>query len=263
MNKLLRFELQFSNGRRLRVFIFSVVFILIISFISACSSGDLSRSQAQKMITESNDFRQPAVLELVQGNIVIGRNKGAVESKSATEPESEAVQRRIASHYALNPQMAVADYFGLIDARLKRTNDIPDPVTVATSNWYFDERYMITEKGKQMWQEANLPANETAVPIASRQFIEITGLASQSENIIQAEFTWKWVPNEIGKSLDAASEEFRKLPEKIKQDLIAPGGLKSRNQTISSWEGVKQGKAAFQKYDSGWRLVQVFLSPAT
>jgi hypothetical protein len=258
MNKLYRFELQFSFNRRFQLLGFLIAFILIAGLMSACSSGDLSRSQAQKMITESNDFKQPAIIELVQGNIPLNKGKGLVVAKSATELESEAIQSRISSHYASNPQMAVADYFGLIDARLKRTNDVPDPVTAATSNWYFNERYTITDKAKEIWEEAKLPVNETAVPVAFKEFIEVTGLTKQNENTVLADFSYKWSPNEVGKSLDSLTEEFRRLPEKVRQDLIAPGGLKNRNQTLS-WEGNRDGKATFQKYDDGWRLISVNL----
>lgn len=257
IKKLFRFELQFSARKRLQSFAFLVSFIFITILVSACSSGGLSRSQVQKMIMESNDFRHPATLEFVQGNIVIGKGKGLVVAKSETETEPEAIQRRIAEHYALNPQMAVADYLGLIDARLKRTNDVPDPVTVATKNWYFDERYTLTEKGRKMWEDARLPVNENAVPTARKELIEVTGLTGEGDTF-QAEYTWKWVPNEVGKSLDSSTEEFRKLSEKIRQDLIAPGGLKSRDQTIS-FEGTNQGKATFRKYDDGWRLISVAL----
>jgi hypothetical protein len=257
IKNLFRFELQFSARKRLQSLALLIGFVFITGLITGCSSGGLSCSQAQKMIMESNDFRQPATLEFVQGNIVIGRGKGAVQSKSETEPEPEAIQRRIAEHYALNPQMAVADYFGLIDARLKRTNNVPDPVTVATSNWYFDERYTLTEKGRKMWEDARLPVNETAVPTARRELIEVTGLTGEGDTI-QAEYSWKWVPNEVGKSLDSSTEEFRKLPEKIRQDMIAPGGLKNRDQTVS-FEGTNQGKAIFRKYDNGWRLISVAL----
>jgi hypothetical protein len=126
--------------------LFALMVIAQALLTISCSSGELSRSQAQKMIVESNDFKQPATLEYVQGNILIGRNKGAVVAKSDAEPEPKAIQRRIAEHYAANPQMAVADYFGLINAHLKRTNNEPDPVTAATSNWYFDEHYSINKK---------------------------------------------------------------------------------------------------------------------
>ncbi len=241
---------------KLSVFLFALLVIAQSLLIISCSSGELSRSQAQKMIVESNDFKQPATLEYVQGNILIGRNKGAVVAKSETEQEPEAIQRRIAEHYAANPQMAVADYFGLINAQLKRTNDKPDPVTVATNNWYFSEHYSITEKGRKMWQGVNLPVNEAAVPIAGKQLVEVTGITRQNENF-QVEFTWKWSPNEVGKSLDSSTEEFTKLPEKIKQDLIAPGGLKSRNQTLSWQDGNRQGKATIRAYDDGLRLTEI------
>jgi hypothetical protein len=255
MKKLYRFELQFLLNQRLQSFGFLIVFILIAGLVLACSSGDLSRAQAQKMIAESTDFRQPFVIEYIQGNIPLSKGKGLVVAKSAAESESEAIKSRIASHYAANPQMAVVDYFGLIDARLKRTNDVPDPVTAATSNWYFDERYSITEKARKMWEDAKLPVNETAVPVAFREFIEVSGLTKQGDNTIIADFSFKWSPNEVGKSLDSSTDEFKKLPDKIRQDLIAPGGLTTRNQTMSF--GTRQGKATFQRFDDGWRLAAV------
>jgi hypothetical protein len=114
----------------------------------------------------------------------------------------------------------------------------------------------VSEKGKKMWEDAKLPINEAAVPIAEKQLVEVTGITRQNENF-QVEFTWKWMPNELGKSLDSSTEEFAKLPEKIKQDLIAPNGLKSRNQTLS-WEGGnRQGKATFRAYDDGLRLTEI------
>lgn len=255
MKKLLRSELHFSFNRRFQSVGFLIVFILMIGLMLACSPGDLSRSQAQKLIIESNDFRQPAVIELIQGNITVGKGKGAIQSKSENEPEAEAIKRRIAEHYAANPQMAVADYFGLVNAQLKRTNDTPEKLTVASSYWYFDERYSINDKSRKMWEEAKLPGNETAVPVAFREFIEVTGLTKQNENTVLADFSYKWMPNDVGKSLDSSTEEFRKLPEKIRQDLVAPGGLTTRSQTMSF--GTKQGKASFQRYDDGWRLMSV------
>lgn len=246
-----------SPSRLLNLF---VLLILLQTFwISSCSSGDLSRTQAQKMIIESDDFKKPAVIELIQGNFYVGRNKGAIESKSETEPEAEAVQRRIAAHYAANPQMEVAAHFGLVEAQVKRTNDKPDPRTAASSYWYFDERYFITEKGRKMWEALELPVNETSIPIGEKEFLEVTGITKQSDTTVQVDYKWQWKPNEIGRTLDSSTEEFNRLPEKIRNDLTAPEGMKSKNQTLT-WSGEHQGKAIFQKYDDGWRLTSAGLN---
>lgn len=226
-------------------------------FTASCNSGDLTRAEAQKLIAESTEFKQPAVIEFIQGNIAVGRNKGSVQSRSDNEPEKEAVERRIASHYAANPQMAVAAEFGLIEAQVKRTNDTPEPLTVASSYWFFDERYVGSEKGRKIWEELGLPVNETAVPTAVKEMIEVTGITKQGDSVIQVEYKWKWKPNEIGRALDSSTEEFKRLPEKTRNDLQAPEGLKSKNQTLS-WSGEQKATAKLQKYDDGWRIVSVF-----
>lgn len=243
-----------------QVFLLSALIILTV-FLAAsasCSSGDLSRSDAGKMISESNDFRQPSVIEFVQGgHALVGRGQGAIESASPDEPEADAVSRRIAEHYAANPRMELAEHFRLIKAEIKRTNDKPDPRTSVSSFWYFNERYVVTDKGGKMWEDLKFPVNETSVPIAEKEFIEVTGITKQSDNTIEVEYEWRWNLNEIGRSLDSSSAEFKSLPEKIKSDLLAPGGMISKNQTLS-WSGEQLAKAKFQKYDDGWRIVSAF-----
>ena len=231
---------------------------LLFTTIS-CSSDELNRSEAGKMLSESKDFRQPAVIEFVQGgHALVGRGQGAIESTSADEPEAEAVSRRIAEHYAANPRMELADHFGLIKAEVKRTNDNPDPRTSVSSFWYFNERYVVTDKGKKMWEDLNLPVSETAVPIAEKEFIEVTGITKQNDNTIQVDYKWRWKPNEIGRSLDSSSAEFKALPEKTKSDLLAPPALYTSRDRTTSWTVEQQAKAKVQKYDDGWRVVSAF-----
>lgn len=239
------------------VLLSALLLLVQVLLASSCSSGEPSRAAAQKMIAESADFKQPDVVEFVQGNISIGRNKGSVESKSESEPEAEAVQRRVASHYAAHPQMAVAARFELIEAQVKRTNEKPEPMTAASSYWFFDERYTVTEKGRRMWQELGLPASETSVPIAEKQLVEVTGVTKQGDAVLLVEYKWKWKPNRVGEALDSSTKEFNRLPEKTRNDLMAPEGLKTKNQTLS-WSGEQEATAKFQKYDDGWRLVSAF-----
>ena len=243
-----------------QAFLLSAVLVAtgFLLITTSCSSGELSRSQAGKMISESNDFRQPSVIEFVQGgHALVGRGQGAVESTSDDEPEAEAVRRRISEHYAANPRMEVADHFGLIKPEIKRTNDKPDPRTSVSSFWYFDERYIVTDKGRKIWEELKLPVNETAVPISEKEFIEVTGITKQSDNTVQVDYKWQWKPNEIGRSLDSSSAEFKALPEKTKSDLLAPPTLYTSRDRMMSWTGEQQAKAKFQRYDDGWRIVTV------
>lgn len=246
----------FSHQAFLLTVLLTMTGLLLMSV--SCSSDELNRSQAGKMISESKDFRQPSVIEYVQGgHALVGRNHGAIESTSADEPEAEAVSRRINAHYAANPRMEVANHFGLIKAEVKRTNDKPEPRTSVSSFWYFDEQYFVTDKGRKMWEQLEVPVGETSAPIAEKEFIEVTGIAKQSDDTIQVDYKWRWKPNEIGRSLDTSTAEFNALPEKIKNDLLAPEGKASKNQTLS-WAGEQQAKAKFQKYDDGWRLISAF-----
>lgn len=256
--KLVFAQYNFFSRQASRLSALLISIGLLFTTIS-CSSGELNRSEAGKMISESNDFRQPSVVEFVQGgHALVGRGQGAIESASPDEPETEAVRRRIAEHYAANPRMELADHFGLIKAEIKRTNDKPEPRTSVSSFWYFNERYAVTDKGKKMWEDLKLPVNETAVPSAEKEFIEVTGITKQSDNTVQVDYKWRWKPNEIGRSLDSSSAEFKALPEKIRSDLLAPPALYTSRDRTTSWTGEQQAKAKFQKYDDGWRVVSAF-----
>lgn len=237
---------------------FPLAFLLFLSvvFTASCSSQELTSEKAQTIITESNEFKQPTVLELIQ--LYIKDGDGVTEAKSDNEPEIEAAQRRIQEYYYEAPQVAVADHFGLAKPVLKRKSDKPEYPSSLRGYWHFDERYVITEKGKQMWEDLRFPVNETAVPLAQPVFLEITGITKQGENNATAEFKWKWNPNEIGKALDASTEEYKNLPENLKRILTEPNTYTSQER-LKSWGGERSGKAMFQKYDDGWRLTSLGL----
>jgi hypothetical protein len=65
---------------------------------------------------------------------------------------------------------------------------------------------------------------------APSDFVDYKITISEKDGQLIADFSWKWMTNEVGKSLDSETEDFKKLPEKIRQDLIAHGRLKNRNQ---------------------------------
>ncbi|MCD9186342.1 MAG: hypothetical protein LUM44_07900 [Pyrinomonadaceae bacterium] len=240
-------------------FLIGLLVLTHIFILNSCaSSQELTRAKAQKMIVESNEFKQPLTLEFIQMYIKDGQ--GTTEAKSDDEPESEAIQRRIQEYFGEAPQVGVADYFGLVKPELKRINDKPYKPSSLRGYWNFNERYVVTEKGRKMWENLGLPINETAVPLAAHDFLEITGITKQGENNSIVEFKWKWNPNEIGQSLDQSTEEYKKLPENLKKNLNEVNPYISPER-FYSWEPDKsrQGKAMFQKYDDGWRLTSLGL----
>ena len=235
-----------------------LVLTQIFMFNACASSQELTRTKAQQIIVESREFKQPATLEFIQ--LYIKDGHGVTEAKSDDEPESEAIKRRIREYFYEAPQVAVADHFGLVKPELKRINDTPDRPSSRAGYWNFNERYVVTEKGKRMWTDLGLPVNETAVPLAISEFLEVTGITKQGEINVVVEFKWKWTPNEIGKALDQSTEEYKSLPENLKKNLTEPNAYTSPAR-FHSWnpDQPRLAKAMFQKYDDGWRLTSLEL----
>lgn len=225
-----------------------------VLFVTSCNSQELTRAKAQKMITESKDFGKPKVMELNQLSSKDG--DGVTEAKSDNEPESEAAQRRIQEYLFEVPAVAIANHLGLVKPELKRKNDKPDYPTTLRGYWYFDEKYLLTDKGRKIWEDMNLPVTESMLPLARPVFLEVTGITKKGETNQLVEFKWKWEASEIGKSLDQTTEEFKRLPEDLKKNLTEPY-IYSAQDGLKSWGGERTGKAMFQKYDDGWRLVSL------
>jgi hypothetical protein len=99
----------------------------------------------------------------------------------------------------------------------------------------------LTEKGKKAaaeWETGSgLAGKFYKVPYAKREIVEVTGISEPKEggNTAQAKFTWRLVPlNDIGKAMS----------------------LDTKNV---------EGDAVLQKFDDGWRVVNIFgpgLEPA-
>ncbi len=94
----------------------------------------------------------------------------------------------------------------------------------------------LTEKGKKEaanWEQGSgMMGKFYKIPVLKREIVEVTGISEpkSGENTSQATFTWRWQPiNEIGKAL-GDENTFEKLFE---------------------------GSAQFQKFDDGWRVMNV------
>ena len=130
-----------------------------------------------------------------------------------------------------------------------------------SSFWHLDEKYLLTDKGKELWKEYNSPPTADTLPVAKKEIAEITGITKQGKDAAQAQFTWKFIPNEVGKAFDASTLEFKNLPANLQQllDGTLPASdvvFKRKNHTMS-FAAVRQGQATFRRYDDGWRLEAV------
>lgn len=163
----------------------------------------------------------------------------------------------------LYPQVAVVNHLGLVEVRVKAMDleESKRRFMDGGAYWHLDEKYLPTDKGKELWKEYNLPPTADTLPVAKKEITEITGITKQGEDAVQAQFTWKFVPNEVGKAFDTTTSEFNNLPANLQQllDGTLPGSdvvFKRNNQTMS-FAAARQGQAMFRRYDDGWRLEAV------
>lgn len=244
-------------------FLSLLVLSLLLTFQLSCGSKELSRSQAQNLIEQTKEYKQPFALELMQGETLLPYGKTLYVLDSGEETPEQAATRKIKEYYEKNPQIAVADHLGLVEARIKTL----DPTQPKPQNsfqkpmWSFEEDYLATGKAKALWTEYGLPATEKTIPLAGKKIIEITGITKQGEDQATAQFKWQYAPNEAGRAFDASTPEFKALPNDLQRLLdgtLPPSELVSKreNKTMS-FGTVRTGQASFRRYDDGWRLESV------
>ena len=233
--------------------------VIYLPIVISCGSKELTRSQAQAMITSNQEFKNIKTLDYINRTLREDK-KGTSVAESADEPEAAAVQGRIGDYFVEEPRVGIADHLGLVQPELKRINQKPENLGSLTPSgfWYFEENYTLTDKGKTYWSDYELPAQETVIPTAKKEFINVTGITGTGATEASVEFTYRWSPNQLGKSLDPSTEEFKNLPEKLKTNLTSVYPY-SVSPFIVDWGGERAGSARFQKYDDGWRLTDVFL----
>ena len=239
---------------------FLIALCLIAFYLPAvisCGSKELTRSQAQTMITSNQEFKDIKTLDYINRTLREDK-KGTSVAKSPDEPEAAIIQGRIGDYFVEEPRVGIADHLGLVQPKLKRINEKPENLGSLTPSgfWYFEENYTLTEKGKTYWSDYDLPAQETVIPTAKKEFINVTGITNTGATEASAEFTYRWLPNRLGKSLDPSTEEFKSLPENLKTNLTSVYPYRVLPFVID-WGGERAGSARFQKYDDGWRLINI------
>lgn len=238
----------------------AVIFIMTVIVFASCSSKELSRSAAQSLIEASQEYKKPFVLELMQGETLQPYGKSLDIIENGDETPTQAAERKIKEYLEKNPQIAVANHLGLVEARVK-TLDPSQPkkqYSWSTPKWSFEEDYSASEKGKEFWKEYDLPPLKNSVPLAGKKIVEVTGITKQGEDSATAQFTWKFAPNEAGKTFDTSSSEFKALPTDLRQllegTLPSSSAVSKRENKTMSFTAIRQGQALFRRYDDGWRL---------
>jgi hypothetical protein len=209
---------------------FTAVLSLVI-LLSGCSSKELSRSKAASLIKESDNFKTPVTIKLTT-------NPSAWVGISASLNEEQAREQYLKKCYEGDRQLGTrtAKQLGLINESIENA-ETSNQVNLfggilGTPPSRFKHTLTANEKGKKLWLDYRIDPKTQAddtLPNATKSFGEVTGIAKigNDENKVNVEFTWGWTPNELGTAM------------RIKQ------------------ESNKRGVASFQRYDDGWRLINI------
>jgi len=212
-------------------------FFLALSIVGCADTRELTRSKAAEMISGSQAFSAPVLLPLKRET---GWN---LRPRTADEPEAEAQARAAENYYQAYPQMDVLRRLGLMDVRATTRERPGENYGV----WAFDVEPFLTEKGKEVTSGGREDQSAPSVILARRELIEITGITRDGQTS-QAQYTWKEAPTAAGRALVPGSPEHESLPPPLRQ------ALRDRNQT-KDFDKVGRGRAVFQLYDDGWRLL--------
>ncbi len=248
--------------------ILGTIFIFVL-FASCAEAKDLSRPRALALIKDAKEFKEPAM-------IVLRDDYGevSVPAQSVDEKEVDAQARAVEAFLDNHPMLAVLKHLNLIEVTAEVIQKpkvvkapeiiIERPSGITTRNpidkdslepWKFNVRVSLTAKGKEAAGN-----NERAIPIYTKQVLEVTGIITTQNGGAQAGFTWRAVPTAVGESFDPKSAAYQRLPLKLQETLKNPTGLLQRTPLAETSEvnaSVKKGVAYFQRYDDGWRLVSV------
>lgn len=252
--ELMNREIFYSNYLRTNISI-PLILVCIFGFAaSACAEGkDLSRAKAQNLITQSLDFKQPATLFLISP---VEREPFGLDKINDSEKSEDAKARNLQRFLSYYPQIAVAVQLGLaaVDQQLLREEKAVGLQVPA--QWFFSVKARANDQGKAMWKEYGMPASDDSIPLSRKEIVNITGITSLVENQAQADFTWKWDMNKMALALQQGTDEFKALPIDIQKGLLGQTEGNRKPQT-EDWSGERQGKALFQRYDDGWRLMKI------
>lgn len=238
--------------------------IIAVMAIGCSMIGGFNRSTAAGLIEKDRRFNSPATMTIDIGGRIANASADTPQ-KTADETVEQAAVRVKQDFMQKQPQLLVAENLGYIklhfeDGELgERTIGAPR-FDNALKHWFFKARAEITDKGRALWKELNLAVDEKNLPLGVRGNVEITGMKDESQTLKSTDFTYQWQANELGKTFDPESSEFKNLPPDLQEALkktqynnFGGGG----NNTMD-FKTLRKAKATFQKFDDGWRLGEIY-----
>jgi hypothetical protein len=225
-----------------------LLLVCMTAFLTGCGSKELTRSRAADIIKTSEEFKKAATINLLpeyrQSLTLVGAGSREMSK------EDFALQRFLESH----ADLAVLHHLGLVDFKVRRI-EYPDsassPLTVSSA---------ITEKGRSASASWRQSGEGWVIPIATKELVEVTGLAGAEEGSKQArvDYTWKWQPTNSGAIFDTSSEAYQNLPASIRQNIgdASVADMMGNQGRVLFFDGSKTQKSAttLQLYDDGWRV---------
>lgn len=259
-------SIKVNNHSTRLIFLAGFTLISSLTFLTGCSSGDLSRSQTVMAISESANYKVPAATSIDVGYIPDSNARTWQLSKDDTA--EQAMVRAKEDFRKKQPQLIAAEHLGYIilhfgNPKLGRPQmDMPTDLYAKDMGvWIFNVRAELTDAGRVAWRDSGLEVNELTLPLAVRGTPEITGIIDEDKITKRVEFTYTWKPSKLGQSLDPNSTAFAELPEDLKQILKNPKfNIFGTTSKMVNFTQARKGIAYFKKYDDGWRLQNLTLT---
>jgi hypothetical protein len=213
----------------------------------SCSSRGFDRSTASERIQRAVPFTHPYAM-IVRHQ----RDRRYIDPASPDETREQGEARAVESWRTSSPYRAVLVALGLVDVRAKYAS-------VEEGRSAYDLDIRPTPKSDDLWRQMGVAVDDTAVPLARRKLVSVTGITTPSPTHATAEFTWQWETTAAGAAMALGTPEFNSLPDQIRQMFETtpsyPPSLKAR--TPLSLTGTFRGIANFERYDDGWRLDEI------
>ncbi len=105
---------------------------------------------------------------------------------------------------------------------------------------------------------------KAALPRVVREIREITGMVGEDEISGKVDFIFIWKPTLLGKALDPTTEEFKKLPKTLRDNITKYEYIILQIKTATkNYSSNYRGSSRFRKYDDGWRLKELYIGGNT
>ena len=153
--------------------------------------------------------------------------------------------KQSAGEKVLDPHYKLLEKVGVIDFKLQK-----DKYSAKVSLTPEGEKEMTALGAKVTPPETKDGDTQYVVPLAERKLVAITQIKMDGPNRAYIEYTWKWEPNELGKSFDASGSFVKGFGTYERMALIDKYGAAFYNAEPS------KHNVLIVKKDKGWEVAQ-------